>query len=111
MYLLFNLSFFNLRSTHSHRTTEHDLRVRRRVGSSVRMEDYGKMIADDDEVDVLENRDIDEMAAHRMDKMGAVGRHKISRTISKQDDLVRVRRLVIVKTDIPYKCYNIGSIL
>lgn len=80
------------RSTHSHRTTEHDLRIRRRVGSMVKMEEYGKMIADDDEVDVLENRDIDDMAAHRMDRMGAVARHTISRRLSRPDDLVRVRR-------------------
>ena len=86
-------SCFNFRASHSKRSTEHDLRVRRTVGSMVKMEEYGQ-IADDDEVDVLENRDIDEMAAHRMDRMGAVGRHKISKDLSKPGDVVRVRRFV-----------------
>ena len=72
------------------------------------VDEYGKMIADDDEVDVLENRDIDEMASHRMDRMGAVARHKISRELSKPD-LVRVRRLVIFKDNIFCICYNIGN--
>ena len=52
----------------------------------VKMDEYAKMVADEDELDVLENRDFDDMAAHRMDRMSRI--HKISRDA----DIVRVRR-------------------
>ena len=66
---------------------------RRRLGSMVKMDEYAKMIADEDDVDELESRDVEELAAHRMDRMGAIARHKISRDPSKHD-VVRVRRLI-----------------
>ena len=55
----------------------------------VKMDEYAKMVVDDDEEEYLENRDIDEMAAHRLDTM-AGHRHKISRELSKPDHL-RIR--------------------
>ena len=60
----------------------------------VKMDEYAKMIADEDEVDVLEHRDFDDMAAHRMDRMNRI--HKISRDA----DVVRVRRSVFLMTKI-----------
>lgn len=62
---------------------------RRRLGSMVKMDEYAKMVVDDEEEEYLENRDIDEMAAHRLDTM-AGHRHKISRELSKPDHL-RIR--------------------
>ena len=59
----------------------------------VKMDEYAKMVDDDDEVDALESRDVEELAAHRMDRMGA--RHKISRDPSRHD-MLRVRRLVLL---------------
>ena len=67
---------------------------RRRVGTKVKTDEYNKMIADDDEVEMLESRDVDEMAEHRMDRMGAVGRHKISR--HSDQNVIRVKRLDIL---------------
>ena len=61
---------------------------RRRLGSMVKMDEYAKMVADEDEADVLESRDMEDMAVHRMDRMGAYARPKIS----KDADMVRVRR-------------------
>ena len=54
------------------------------------MDEYAKMVVDDDEEDYLEDRDVDEMAAHRLDSM-AGHRHKISRDLSHPDKL-RIRR-------------------
>ena len=59
----------------------------------VKMDEYAKMVAYEDEVDALESKDVEELAAHRMDKMGA--RHKITRDPSRQD-MLRVRRLVLL---------------
>ena len=59
----------------------------------VKMDEYASMVAYEDEVDVLESRDVEELAAHRMDRMGA--RHKITRDPSRQD-MLRVRRLVLL---------------
>ena len=56
----------------------------------VKMDEYAKMVVDDDEEDYLEDRDVDEMAAHRLDSM-AGHRHKISRDLSHPDKL-RIRR-------------------
>ena len=43
----------------------------------VKMDEYAKIDVDEDEQEYLEDRDVDEMAAHRMEAM-AGHRHKIS---------------------------------
>ena len=53
------------------------LEDRRRLGSMVKMDEYAKIDVDEDEQEYLEDRDVDEMAAHRMEAM-AGHRHKIS---------------------------------
>ena len=76
---------------------------RRMIGSMVKMDEYAKMVDDDDEVDALESRDVEELAAHRMDRMGA--RHKISRDPSRHD-MLRVQRLVLLTFFLGYSDYR-----
>ena len=59
----------------------------------VKMDEYAKMVMDDDELEMqdMDDRDIAEIAGSRYERMGAYARPKISRDLSGHD-MVRVRR-------------------
>ncbi len=58
---------------------EEDLNLRRTKGSELQMDKYPALPTEEDEARMLANRDMDDMASHRVEHMHAISRHKIHR--------------------------------
>ncbi len=73
-------------SRHHKLPMEEDLHLRRTRGSELQIDGYA-LPTEEDEARMLANRDVDDMAAHRVEHMHAISRHKIHRAASTQSSV------------------------